>query len=244
MNLNLSARIADYLRPWKLASFAAGLGLLLVGADFEHAPDWDYPVSFLMATLTYLTAPWAVRTLRARRWSMLPLALFWCYLSVDGVYWLYWRTVQPDALAMREANFLASFCLYWLCGFIWLHDGPLRTLLKGAGVAPVEAPERLSLWQIAARLGVATFLFYTAYFVYSMTSGAQRMTSLCAQIRSGMEVGELRVFAERHGLGPRRQLDAHTTLAYLAEGRTFGRHACRVELERGKVRSSSYNFAD
>ncbi|MFZ4539226.1 hypothetical protein [Propionivibrio sp.] len=36
-------------------TLAIGLGLLLVGADYYDAPDWDYPISFIMAILTYLT---------------------------------------------------------------------------------------------------------------------------------------------------------------------------------------------
>ena len=120
----------DYLWPWKLVTLAIGLGLLLYGADFYGAPDWDWPISFIMATLTYLSAPWAVRVLRARRWRWLLPALFCYWFTVDGCYWLYWHSVNPDALMMREANFYASTCLYWLCGFIWLHDGPLREALQ------------------------------------------------------------------------------------------------------------------
>ena len=122
--------IIEYLRPWKLATLAIGLGLLLVGAHYQLAIDWDYPISFIMALLTYLTAPWAVQVFRRQRWRWVPLALFWYYFSVDGCYWLYWSIVNPEALFMREANFLASSCLYWLCGFIWLHDGPLKELIK------------------------------------------------------------------------------------------------------------------
>jgi len=82
-----------------------------------------------MAILTYLTAPWAIRTLIERNWRRFAPALFAYYFSVDGCYWLYWSAVNPDALFMREANFYASSCLYWLCGFIWLHKGTLADLL-------------------------------------------------------------------------------------------------------------------
>jgi hypothetical protein len=119
----------EYLRPWKLATLAIGLALLLVGADYYHVPDWDYTISFIMAILTYLTAPWTVRVFMARRWRVMPLGLFFYYFAVDGCYWLYWNAVNPAALEMREANFYASSCLYFLCGFIWLHDGPLKQLL-------------------------------------------------------------------------------------------------------------------
>jgi hypothetical protein len=119
----------EYLRPWKLATLAIGLALLLVGADYYHVPDWDYTISFIMAILTYLTAPWTVRVFMARRWRVMPLGLFFYYFTVDGCYWLYWNAVNPAALEMREANFYASSCLYFLCGFIWLHDSPLKQLL-------------------------------------------------------------------------------------------------------------------
>ena len=33
--------IIEYLRPWKLATLAIGLGLLLVGAHYQLAIDWD-----------------------------------------------------------------------------------------------------------------------------------------------------------------------------------------------------------
>ncbi len=106
--------LRDYLRPWKLATLAIGLGLLLIGADYYDVPDWDYPISVIMALLTYLTAPWTVRVLAVRRWRMLPLVLFWYWLSVDGCYWPYWSLVNPEALVMREANFYASSSLYFL----------------------------------------------------------------------------------------------------------------------------------
>jgi hypothetical protein len=118
----------DYLRPWKLATLAIGLGLLLFGAYYYRAPDWYYTISFVMAILTYLTAPWSARVFMNRNWKLMPLGLLFYYVTVDGCYWLYWHTVKPEALGMREANFYASSCLYWLCGFIWLHNGSMKEL--------------------------------------------------------------------------------------------------------------------
>ena len=125
--------MTDYVRPWKLISLAIGVGLLLIGAEYYHAPDWDWAISLVMALATYLTAPVAARIIFKRQWKALPLALLFYWISVDGLYWLYWAIVNPDALMMREANFYASTCLYWLCGMIWLHDGTLRELLPGHG---------------------------------------------------------------------------------------------------------------
>jgi len=53
--------MTEYLRPWKLFSLAAGVVLLIAGWFYYHAPDWDIPISLIMATLVYLTAPWSMR---------------------------------------------------------------------------------------------------------------------------------------------------------------------------------------
>lgn len=121
--------IREWRRPWKLFSLACGITLLIVGARVFPAPDWDTPISFIMAILTYLTAAWSLRTLLDRRWRYWPLALFWTWLSVDGCYWLYWQARNPQALDwMRSANFPASLSLYGICGVVWLYRGGLREL--------------------------------------------------------------------------------------------------------------------
>ena len=64
--------LLEYLRPWKLFTLAAGIALLVIGALRKIAPDWDIPISFIMALLAYLTAPWSLRVLLQRRWKLLP----------------------------------------------------------------------------------------------------------------------------------------------------------------------------
>ena len=123
--------LAEYLRPWKLAALAVGIGLLLLGAVFTPAPDWDAGVSFLMAACTYATAPCTLRTLLERRWRQLPLALLCTWIAVDGCYALYWHFRDPQALAlMRSANAPASLALYGMCGLVWLHRGDLASLFR------------------------------------------------------------------------------------------------------------------
>ena len=121
--------MSDYLRPWKLFSLACGIALLIAGAYYYEAPDWDVPVSFLMAVLAYLTAPWSMRVILERRWKNWPAMLLSTWFTVDGSYWLYWRFVNPAALAMRDANFPASLSLYLICGVVWLWQGSLAELL-------------------------------------------------------------------------------------------------------------------
>lgn len=123
--------MTEYLRPWKLFSLAVGVTLLIVGSFYYRAPDWDVPISLIMAVLAYLTAPWSMRALLERRWRQWPVVLFVTWFSVDGSYWIYWHFKDPAALdAMRSANFPASLSLYGMCGVIWLYRGSLAELLS------------------------------------------------------------------------------------------------------------------
>ena len=79
------------------------------------------------------------------------------------------------------------------------------------------------------------------YWIYGARTAEARMKATCAAIKPGMSFDELKRFAARHGLlAPRSE----TGTAYLAEGRSFGRHACKVTVEQGIVKHSEYNYAD
>lgn len=127
--LKESSLLREYLRPWKLLTLLVGLSLLIVGAFYYEAIDWDVPISFIMAGLAYLTASWSLHVLVERRWADFPLMLFWTWFTVDGCYWLYWRQVNPEALRMmRDVNFPASLSLYWMCGLVWYYNGALKEI--------------------------------------------------------------------------------------------------------------------
>ena len=128
------AAMTEYARPWKLVTFAIGVALLIVGSFYYEAPDWDIPISLIMATLTYLTAPWSLRVIVERRWKLWPGMLLATWFTVDGSYWLYWHFKNPVALEfMRGANFLPSLSLYMICGLIWFYRGGLRQMFSDAG---------------------------------------------------------------------------------------------------------------
>lgn len=103
---------------WTLITFSIGLAFLLYGALNYHIPDWDIGVSLCMAMLTLLTAQWSASVLFDARWKMFPVVIFVTWFTVDGVYLLY-HTFAGNTM-FREAQWLASLCLYYLCGFIWL----------------------------------------------------------------------------------------------------------------------------
>lgn len=123
-----NAYMQELLRPWKLSTLAIGLALLIYGSLVYQVSDWDIGVSVVMALSTYLTAPWVMRQLYERRWRNVPLCTFYCWLSVDGVY-VAWHMMAGNEM-LREAQWPTSLLLYLICGMIWLHKGPLRTIVS------------------------------------------------------------------------------------------------------------------
>ena len=117
------AYITDILRPWKILTLLLGIGLLIIGSLYAYAPDWDITISLIMGISTYLTAPEALRIFIRKQWTYFPIALFMAWVSIDGLYALYWSIYNPIALeTMRSANFFASSILYLFCGGIWYYE--------------------------------------------------------------------------------------------------------------------------
>lgn len=126
-----NALFTECLRPWKLVLLSIGLFLLILGSFAYKAPDWDIPVSFLMAGFTYMFAGWSMHMIVERRWRQWPLMIFITWWCVDGCYALYWSFVDPNALEiMREANWPASLSLFWMCGLVWYWNGSFRDLVN------------------------------------------------------------------------------------------------------------------
>lgn len=112
-----------YRSRWNLATLAIGVALLIGGSFVYPAPDWDIPISLIMAGFSYLTAAWSMQVMVYRVWRQWPLMLLATWWTVDGCYALYWSLQNPAALAlMRDANWPASLCLYWACGLVWSVD--------------------------------------------------------------------------------------------------------------------------
>lgn len=71
-------------------------------------------------------------------------------------------------------------------------------------------------------------------------SAERRMRRLCGEIIPGTSFSALRDFADEHGLNPPQP---NSSVAYIAEAKTFGRWACQVELKNGVVESATYKFS-
>lgn len=107
------------IAPWRLCCLAAGLALLCVGSHVTPSVDWDYPISFIMGICAYVCAPWTVRALVYRRWKWLPVAFLLMWVSIDGVYSLYWWCRGFDALQIfRGANAIYCLPLYFALGVV------------------------------------------------------------------------------------------------------------------------------
>lgn len=122
------------LRPWKLCSFAIAMSWLLYGALNFGISDWDVGDSVIMGALTFLTAPFVVRTLLVSlrtRQSYWPLRIvgvgLLAWAVVDGSYTLY--NLGMHHHFDRGANFVASLPLYLIAGFIWTYQGSLRDFI-------------------------------------------------------------------------------------------------------------------
>lgn len=119
----------DHIRIYlKGLSFLVGLALLLYGARYLDYMDWDVGLCFVMGLTTLATAEWVMMIVWNRQWRWMVLAAFWTWLSVDGVYWAYWSIVKPEVM-IRERQWLASLCLYALCGVIWYRLVPVAAEL-------------------------------------------------------------------------------------------------------------------
>ena len=146
MNTAHLSHLTEYLRLWKLVTLAIGITSLILGSFYCGAPDWDIPISFIMAIFAYVTSPWSMRVLLERKWRLWPVMLFFTWFTVDGCYAIYWHFKNPAVLElMRSVNFPASLSLYGMCGIVWLYRGSLRQLasrafgdnLKGIKTKPV-----------------------------------------------------------------------------------------------------------
>lgn len=114
----------DYLSQRNLFFLIAGLMFLFTGAELSGLPDWDIPVSVLMALCAYVTAAPTLRVVLERRWAHAPYAAFWTWFTVDGSYLAYWTLVDPEVLVLRPANAAASLALYLMCGLVWYPRTP------------------------------------------------------------------------------------------------------------------------
>lgn len=104
-----------YLNSWRLFTLFIGTSILYYGAMTEGAPDWDLPVSFLMAFTTYALMPVFEKAVSARRWVE---AVAISVVCSDTTYSMYWDYMN-NAAASQMVNFPASLSLFLMCWLVW-----------------------------------------------------------------------------------------------------------------------------
>lgn len=117
--------MTEYMRPWKLVTLVLVVNALVYGSMAEdHAPTSVIVARVVTMLVTYMTAPWGVRVVIARRWRWLPLALFYAWLCIvsAAVVWMVPRAgiVEFEDFA-RDFNLWPSVRWYLFCGFLWLY---------------------------------------------------------------------------------------------------------------------------
>jgi hypothetical protein len=95
--------------------------------------------------------------------------------------------------------------------------------------------------RVVAATIVSAAVAGVAYVIHGFATAEERMKATCAQIKPGMALSALTAFAEGRGLMKPR---TDTGVVYLAERRSYGRHACKVTLGRGFVVESEHNYAN
>jgi len=118
----------ELLRPWKLATLAIGIAVLIAGSIYTPAPDWGIADSILLAVFTYLTAPTVARWVFDRRYWLWPVGVYLIWLGSIGLYRMWWMRVDPSALAlMGDSAHVVNVCMYIACGLFWAPRAPIRT---------------------------------------------------------------------------------------------------------------------
>lgn len=125
----------EYFRAWKLFTLWIGVSILVLGSVYYQQQDWDVTLSILMALLTYITAPLAVKAIRNGGFMAWTGALTWWIFTVDTTYMIY--NGAMGNYTIRGENLIVSTCLYWMCGLLWVYEGKLSSLAN-------EIKERLN----------------------------------------------------------------------------------------------------
>ena len=104
-----------YINAWRLYTLFIGVSILHYGALTEGAPDWDLPVSYLMAGVTYLLMPLFDTHVEQHRYLSAACVATVCVDTTYGLYWDY----MGNCLASQVINYTASLSLFLMCWLAW-----------------------------------------------------------------------------------------------------------------------------
>jgi hypothetical protein len=127
----------ELFRPWKIVTFSIALGYYIWGAYRYKCPTWDVPVSIIMSVLTYLFAPWTVKSIyyliqrRPKYWiPKLIICAIVIYACASGSYELYnWWHLGYHPPPTYWVNLYYSSLIFFAAGMLWRFEGTLKELL-------------------------------------------------------------------------------------------------------------------
>lgn len=105
------------------------------------------------------------------------------------------------------------------------------------GIIPAMTP-------LAKGLGLlfgAPVVLAAIFFTYFNVTGEDRIKSVCRQVTPGMSAAKLKDFIDEWKFSA---AVPESGVVLLAEPKSYGRHACKVTLVAGAVKSAGYAFAD
>ena len=127
----------ELIRPWKVITLCAATGYYIWGAYYYRCPTWDVPVSLIMSGLTYVFAPWTVKStlyaiqMRPKHWqrNLLVCAII-TYACASGSYELYnWWHLGYHPPPTYWVNLYYSTLMFIGAGVFWKFDGTFSQLL-------------------------------------------------------------------------------------------------------------------
>lgn len=161
------------VEPWKLASFVLATGFFIVAAPYTGDPTWDRFDGGMMATLTYLTAPWSIgaifRAVKKKTRARHAFVAIVCWLvSASWCYdaYLWWRDGQYPRSWL--GNLAASTVLYACAGLFWnvayeKDRGVVFAFMRDDWFARSEA--RWKTFAVAAIFGLIVVLMMVPFFL-------------------------------------------------------------------------------
>jgi len=128
----------ELLRPWKLITFSIALSYYIWGAYHYNCPTWDVPISLIMSFLTYIFAPWTVKSVYylIQKWPKhwirgLTICVIVIYACASGSYELYnWWHLGYWPPPTYWANLWYSSLIFFAAGMLWKFEGTFAELLK------------------------------------------------------------------------------------------------------------------
>lgn len=135
-SFSLKNYLKELIRPWKLITFSIAMGYYIWGVYYYQTPTWDVPVSWIMGILTYVFAPWVVKSAyyliqqRPKHWIIKLLVCFVVtYGCASGSYELYhvfWGIgYHPPTYWI---NLYYSTLVFIAAGIFWKFEGTFNQL--------------------------------------------------------------------------------------------------------------------